>query len=223
MNIQAILLDCDGLMFNTEEISQNMWRDIARDFHVEIPDAFFQKITGAGKGTDLTSFYETIPHLKEIHQIAHQKRFDLEFWKSFSPDAINKKGLTELLQYLDTNHISWAICSSSHRTYVETLLNTMTYHVTSPIIIGGDMVTNGKPDPEIFLLGAKTLHVKPENCLVLEDSKQGIHAANRAHMHSCFIQDTIIPDEEMKQWIEFTKQDLSQVIPLLKQYHSILK
>ena len=54
-------------------------------------------------------------------------------------------------------------------------------------IVGGDMVEHGKPDPDIFLLGASILGVEAENCLVLEDSKMGILAAKRAGMHSCFI------------------------------------
>ena len=45
----------------------------------------------------------------------------------------------------------------------------------------------------------------------------GILAAKRAGMHSCFIQDTIKPDDEMKENIEFEKEDLSQVIDLLEE------
>ena len=79
------------------------------------------------------------------------------------------------------------------------------------------MTTRGKPDPEIFLLGAEKLGVDPENCLVLEDSKQGIIAARRAGMHSCFIQDTIEPDEEMEEAIEFRRDSLADVIGLLEE------
>ena len=84
-------------------------------------------------------------------------------------------------------------------------------------MIGGNMVTNGKPDPEIFLKGAECLETDPAECLVLEDSKNGIIAAQRAGMHSCFIKDLIEPDEEMEQAIEFRRDDLSQVIGLIEE------
>ena len=49
-------------------------------------------------------------------------------------------------------------------------------------VINGDMVTNGKPDPEIFLKAAAALGVAPERCAVVEDSVAGIEAAHRAGM-----------------------------------------
>ena len=84
-------------------------------------------------------------------------------------------------------------------------------------IVGGNEVKHGKPAPDIFLKGAETLHVKPEECLVLEDSKNGILAAHAAGMHSCFIEDTVKKDSEMKAVLEYEKKDLSQVIDLLEE------
>lgn len=56
---------------------------------------------------------------------------------------------------------------------------------------------------------------------MLEDSKMGILAARNAGMHSCFIEDTIHPDEEMLQAIEFQKDDLAQVIEILEKEHEL--
>lgn len=217
MNIQAVLYDCDGLMFNTEQVSQNMWRQIASEYNVTIPDWFFTEITGTKRGDDEILQYEKeIPHLHEIMMNERKKRFDLDFWSQFYPDGLNKKGLIRLQLWLESNHITTAVCSSSNRDYVETLIHTVSVPLHFNVIIGGDMVTKGKPDPEIFLKGAEALHVRPENCLVLEDSKQGILAARNAGMHSCFIEDTIEPDEEMKQAVEFRKDSLDEVIDLIQ-------
>ena len=73
-----------------------------------------------------------------------------------------------------------------------------------------------KPAPDIFLETAKRLNVDPKNCLVLEDSKNGIIAAAGAHMHSIFVPDQIVPDEEMKPYIQTTCQSLKDVIPYLE-------
>ena len=217
MKMKAVLFDCDGLMFDTERVAQDMWRDIGRSYGVEIPDDLFVAITGVKDTRALTPYFETVPHLQDILDASRKKRFDLEFWSSFYPDGLNKKGLVALNQYLNENHIPCCVCSSSKKEYVETLLRTVSVPLHFDSIVGGDMVEHGKPDPDIFLLGASILGVEAENCLVLEDSKMGILAANRAGMHSCFIQDTIKPDDEMRENIEFEKDDLSQVIDLLEE------
>ena len=217
MKMKAVLFDCDGLMFDTERVAQDMWRDIGRSYGVEIPDDLFVAITGVKDTRALTPYFETVPHLQDILDASRKKRFDLEFWSSFYPDGLNKKGLVALNQYLNENHIPCCVCSSSKKEYVETLLRTVSSPLHFDSIVGGDMVEHGKPDPDIFLLGASILGVEAENCLVLEDSKMGILATKRAGMHSCFIQDTIKPDDEMRENIEFEKEDLSQVIDLLEE------
>ena len=78
------------------------------------------------------------------------------------------------------------------------------------------MVKLAKPAPDIFLKGAALLGVAANECLVLEDSKQGLQAAKNAGMHSCWIKDMIQVDEEMSENIEYTVEDLSQVISLLE-------
>lgn len=214
--IRAVLFDCDGLMFNTEQVSQKMWRDEAAKYGEKCSDEFFKAITGAKDGIDLLRFSKEMPHLKEIMEVMHRRRFDLDFWKSFYPDGLNKKGLVELVRYLHEQNIRIAVCSSSHYTYVKTLLDTVTCDLGFDAIVGGDMVKHGKPAPDIFLLGAKTLNASPEECLVLEDSKQGIIAACHAHMHSVFIQDTITPDEEMKKYLDYEEENLAEVITLFE-------
>lgn len=215
MKVDAVLFDCDGLMFDTERVAQDMWRNIGKQYGVEIPDEIFVLITGVKNTSALEPYYAKIPHLKDIRDQAKGLRFDLQYWSNFYPDKLNKKGLVELNQYLKRNAIPCCVCSSSSKAYVETLLHTCSQPLYFDAIIGGDMVEHGKPDPEIFLKGAEVLGVHPENCLVLEDSKMGILAAHRAQMHSCFIQDTIKPDAEMKSVIEFRRNNLEEVIELI--------
>lgn len=220
-HIKAVLFDCDGLMFNTEEVSQRMWREEAEKYGEKFSDEFFKTITGAKDGIDLLRFSKETPHLEEIMEIMHKRRFDLDFWKSFYPDGLNKKGLVSLVMYLHEKNIRIAVCSSSHFSYVQTLLDTVSCDLKFDAVVGGDMVEHGKPAPDIFLLGAKTLHVKPEECLVLEDSKQGIIAAYNAHMHSVFIEDTIAMDEEMKKYLDYQAEDLGKVTTLLEEEFAI--
>lgn len=216
MEIKAVLFDCDGLMFDTEIIAQQIWRDGAREYGVELPPEFFEKITGAG-GKDLLDYIATVPGADRLLKVSRAKRFDLDFWSKINTDCLNRPGLIELFTWLNENHYKIGICSSSAYAYVTALIGTVSVPLKYDAIICGDMVSHAKPDPEIFLRGAEELGVKPENCLVLEDSKQGILAAKNAGMHRCFIPDTIIPDEIMKAAIEFEVPSLHEVIGLLKE------
>lgn len=216
MEIQAVLFDCDGLMFETEIVSQLMWKNLMDRYGVKLPPDFFLKITGASRN-DSDAYMRSIPGLEEHLPEIYQRRFDLSFWGHIQNDCLNKKGLLELVSYLETHKYKIAICSSSSVDYVKALLSTVSKPISYDALIGGNQVSHAKPDPEIFLKGAAAVSVSPEHCLVLEDSKQGILAAMRAGMHRCFIPDTIVPDEEMKEAMEFQCSDLSQVIDLLKQ------
>jgi beta-phosphoglucomutase-like phosphatase (HAD superfamily) len=217
MNIQAVLFDCDGLMFNTEQVSQKMWIETAGKYGAKLSDGFFKAITGARRGSGFEQYKDRIPHLGEIMDEMKKRRFDYSYWASFYPDGLNKKGLVELNHFVHENDYRSAVCSSSVAAYVETLLKTVSQPMYFDTVIGGDMVVHGKPAPDIFLKGAEKLGIRPENCLVLEDSKQGIAAAVNAGMHSCFIEDTIVPDEEMKKNIEYRRDSLDQVISLLEE------
>lgn len=219
MEIKAVLFDCDGLMFDTEIIAQQIWRDGAREYGITLPDDFFAHITGAG-GKDLLDYIESIPGAKDLLAVNRGKRFDLNFWRSINTDCLNRPGLIELFAYLSDNDYPVGICSSSAKEYVLALIGTVSSELHYDTIICGDMVKHAKPDPEIFLRGAKELGVKPENCLVLEDSKQGILASVNAGMHNCFIPDTIIPDEEMEAAIEFRVSSMLEVPALLERIRS---
>lgn len=215
MKMRAVLFDCDGLMFNTEQVSQDLWRQEACKYQETLSDDFFKAITGA-RGVDMTPYEKETPHLKEIAMAMRQKRFDLSFWSSFKKDALNKKGMVELALWLHEHGIAIAVCSSSNADYVQTLLSTVSVALPFDAIVGGNMVKHGKPAPDIFLLGAQTLGVKPEECLVLEDSRQGIVAAHAAGMTSVFVEDTIGKDEEMISCMNYEVNHLGEVIDLFK-------
>jgi beta-phosphoglucomutase-like phosphatase (HAD superfamily) len=82
-------------------------------------------------------------------------------------------------------------------------------------IVTGDMIENGKPNPDIFLLASKLLSVLPKHCLVVEDSVNGIKAATAAQMRVIMIPDLIEPSEELKKSIFALKTTLSDVIGII--------
>ena len=76
-------------------------------------------------------------------------------------------------------------------------------HDPFDIIIGGDQVGNGKPDPEIFLKTAQALGYRPEECLAVEDSANGVESAVAANMFTILVPDTVYPSNKTQEVANF--------------------
>ena len=99
------------------------------------------------------------------------------------------EGVDELLRRIRNWPIKCAIASGRTRPYViDGLTRLDVIDVFSVIVTPEDLVTSeGKPDPEIFLIAASKLKIEPRNCLVLEDAPHGIEAAKAAGMKAIFV------------------------------------
>ena len=216
MKVECVIFDCDGLMFDTEKVSIRNWHEIAAKYDITLDDLFFQKIIGCNQQTILKIFND-YPDIAAHQDEIFATRVEKIFACCKNTGSLNKKGLIPLLDTLDEMNIRKCVASSSNRHYVDTLLNSIGKEVKFDAVVCGDEVKKGKPDPEIFLTAAAKAGVDPQSCLVLEDSKSGILAARNAGMKSVWIYDTVIPDEEMKEALQISCHDLSEVIPLLKE------
>ena len=86
------------------------------------------------------------------------------------------------------------------------------------VVVGGADVKNGKPAPDIFLLAAEKLGIAPEDCFVMEDSKNGLLAAHRAGIRAIGIPDIVSFDEETKEIMFAELETLADAIELLTPY-----
>lgn len=91
-------------------------------------------------------------------------------------------GIIELLQNLQNARIPYALASSGSRRKIHYNLSRTALLDKFPVIISGEEVSRGKPFPDVFLKAAEHLGVPPKNCVVIEDSLNGIEAARRAGM-----------------------------------------
>jgi HAD superfamily hydrolase (TIGR01509 family) len=92
-------------------------------------------------------------------------------------------GVVEVVRALRERGITLAITSSAVRSSIEMILLRLGLRDAFALIVDGSEVTNGKPDPEAYLVTARKLGVRPEECVVIEDSHVGVLAAKRAGMY----------------------------------------
>jgi len=125
--------------------------------------------------------------------------------------------LFELLSKLKGNY-KLAVASSSSHKLIDIIINRLNIRSFFDDFVSGADVVNSKPDPEIFLLTAKRLGVKPENCLVIEDSSHGVKAAKDAGMKcigfygsNTYLQDISAADKLIGDFSEFDAELLEEL------------
>lgn len=213
--IKAVIFDMDGLMFDTETMLIDVLQDIAQRRGLNVPISVIEQLIGCDS-RKVNLFEKEYPGFISCMDEFQEKRMDYFFEYFKEPGSANKKGLKELVQYLDSIHMPYAIASSSQTKDIIRMVNHAGFDIHPQAIISSKDGIASKPSPDIFLVTAKQLHVKPISTLVLEDSKYGIMAAKRAHIKSIFIPDKIQPDEEMMTYLQETRSSLLDVIDYIK-------
>ena len=213
--IKAVIFDMDGLMFNTEKMFKDEFKEKAKELGVSCPDYFPEPLIGCDS-RKVAEFEAMYPGVTRVMEEIQEERVDYFFTYFKEPGSANMVGLQNLIEYIEENKIPYAVASSSHPQAIKKFLSHAGFVLSPNVIVSSKEGYKSKPAPDVFLAAAKRLDVKPENCLVLEDSKHGIMAAANAKMHSIFIQDQIAPDDEMKEYIQESCTDLNEVIDYLK-------
>lgn len=210
--IEAVIFDMDGLMFDTESVyyqaNQNIADDLGMDYSIED----YKEFIGAGDNIYFPEMEKRFAHVQGIDTFRERSVAELE--KMFSAGTIQTQpGLIELLDYLKAQGITTVVASSTRRTLVEELLDKTEVRSYFADYIGGDEVAETKPNPEIFEKAfEKTGAAHKENVLILEDSKNGILAANGAGITVIHIPDLVTLDEETQQKTDAIYDSLHEVI-----------
>ncbi len=207
---EAVIFDMDGLMFDTEKISHEGFVKGFGKIGCEFPTELSQALQGSNMTAlerMVDEYYERPIPLDKVMRV-RRKYFDDYIRKHGLPV---KPGLSELLDFLASEHIGTAIASSNDRDKIDRNLRLAGLEDYFNTIISGEDIVESKPDPEIFLKAAGELGVAPENCLVLEDTPRGAEAAEAAGIPVILVPDMISPDGEAASRAEAVLKDLFQV------------
>lgn len=222
MNIKAVIFDMDGLMFDTERLMKAGWEEASREMGFTLTEYHLSQMRGGTRERSSKLFEEWFQGTVDYDQgRAIRARYQKEYIEKHGVPV--KKGLMELLTYLKEHEIPAAVATSTPRCDASRywdMAGVTTYIAAS---VCGDEVKNGKPDPEIFLTAAEKLQTPPKQCLILEDSLNGIRAAKAAGAWSCMVPDLTPAVDEIRPFCDIICEDLSQVIPYLDSCGSFLQ
>ena len=121
-----------------------------------------------------------------------------------------------MLQFCRESGLPYAIATATSKELAEQRLELAGLAGQFPQIVGGDQVLHGKPDPDIYLVAAKVLHLPPEQCMAIEDSPNGITAGLSAHCNVILVPDLTPPEAGDRDRLFGIAENLKEVIPLLQ-------
>lgn len=196
----CFLFDMDGLIFDTERLFMEQLTEVMAEYGYELTRDVYVKTLGLGgerlKELMCSYYGEDYPFEKMGH-ITQQRIKHI----AKTEGLLVKPEIREVLEWLHDNGKKMAVASTSKSTSVKTYLSTAGLINYFGHIVGGDMVKHSKPEPDIFLLAAHRMGCEPAQCVVLEDSENGIRAAHSAGMRSICVPDLKEPSKEVQEII----------------------
>ncbi|GLB31241.1 hydrolase [Lacrimispora amygdalina] len=213
--IKAVIFDMDGLMFDTEKLYDTAWEYAGKQFGYVIKQEDLNPMRGANQALVQDLFYKKFGPEFDFMRIRKSR---IEYMEQYIGihGLPHKPGLTELLEYLKEKGYQMAVATSTPEEPARRYLTMEGVADYFDVCIYGDMAAKSKPDPEIYIKALKQMGREPKECLVLEDSPNGVLAGFQAGCSVVMIPDAIQPDHADKQRTVRILPNLNEVISYLE-------
>lgn len=214
--IKAVLFDLDGLILDTEKLLVKYWLQAANEAGFPMQEEHALHIRSLGRKFAIPYLFEIFgPEFDYMKVRSRRMELMAEHIRQYGLEK--KPGLEELLSFLQKNRIPAAVTTATDRLRAEGYLQQTGLLQYFSGIICAAMVENGKPAPDIYLFAAQRLGLKPQECMALEDSPNGIRAASSAGCVTVMVPDLTEPDDEVIPLIYASVETLADVPNIIKQ------
>lgn len=182
MPLKAVLFDMDGVIVDTEPLHRKAYFKTFNDLGIDVSEDLYTSFTGASTKRVCDTLIETFNLEQTFEEIAEIKRnyFKDYFYHDKDFDLI--PGVKELILHCYDNGIKLILASSATMTTINMVFEKFELEKYFMGKISGADLKESKPHPEVFLLAAEMAEEPVENCMVIEDSTNGILAAHRAEI-----------------------------------------
>lgn len=212
--LKAVIFDMDGLMIDSEKATFKAFQEVLKRQNETMDEDFYKTMLGKPERDNVGKLQERYPTLDILKLIEDTYIYVGEDFENNGVPL--KKGLVDLLVFLKENNIKTMIATSSLRKRLNKIIKDANIEQYFDNTISGDEVTNGKPNPEVFLTACKKLGVETNEAIVLEDSMAGISAAYSGNIPVICIPDMMYPSLEFSSKTLSVEDDLHAVIDYIK-------
>lgn len=197
----AVIFDMDGVIIDSEPLWRKAMIRGFTDFGVEFTEDDCRKTTGMRLNEVIKYWNKLHPEKLKDQQLVNHSIIN------YLINLINQEGkampgLMELLEFIKSNGIKIGLSTSSDHILIDTILNKLEITHYFNEVISAQHLKYGKPHPEVFLSCAEKLEIHPMDCMVIEDSINGIISGKAAQMHVI-----AIPDPEHINNVKFNIAD----------------
>lgn len=213
----GVIFDMDGLLFDTEDLYAQGWLEVGERLVGEANEDMANDICGTN-GTELKNV--VLSYYPDVDVDYYYQEVQKRVYQLFLEGVPKKPGCEEILSYAKEQGCKIALASSSNMNYIDLSLDTHDLRKYFDVIINRDHVTNGKPDPEMFLKAAQALNLSPEDCYVIEDSIPGVQAGLAAGCATIMVPDRKKPLPEFYEQCEGVYETLLDVVAAWKEQNS---
>jgi len=213
--MDALIFDCDGVLVDTERDGHRVAFNMvfaSRGIDVVWSIEEYKKLLKVAGGKERLKYYfeengwpAQLGDREELILSMHKQKTEFFMQLIESGTLPLRPGIKRIVDEAIANNIKLAVCSTSSeksvRLIVELLLGKQRA-INFQAILAGDIVTKKKPDPEIYKLCIEKLSIIPQNCMVIEDSRNGLLAAKAANFNCLITTNDYTADEN------FTEADI---------------
>ena len=217
--INLVLFDMDGTLLDTEMFSIISKVEEGKKFGYDVKPEHCKNTFGMSS-TNSKKYLQSIYGEDFPYEYMCSKRFDYIFEDVKINGVRLKKGVNEIVSFCKENSIKIAVCTSSNSKYIREYNKYTSLFRQFDLVLTGDLITNGKPHPEIFLKAMDYFKEQGENTLVVEDSNNGAIAGLNAKCQVIFVPDLVSPKEEVKKSEVKILNSLLDVIEYIKEQNS---
>jgi beta-phosphoglucomutase len=177
--IRGVVFDFDGVIVNSHPVHKNAWKRFLGSVGRTASEEDLKFVMDGRKRDDILQHFlgDLDPEL--IRSYGHRKE---QLFRDEAGDVQTIDGLLTFLEDLEDAGMAMGIASSGSRSRVNFLLDRLNLKKHFQVVVTGDEVKKGKPDPSVFLKAAQDLHLDPCELLAFEDAVSGVQSAKLAGM-----------------------------------------
>lgn len=182
-NMRGAIFDLDGVIVDTAKYHYLAWAELARKLGFEFTEEHNERLKGVSRMRSLDILLEIggldFPEEEKLSMADSKNRLYVEYISQLKESEL-LPGVKEYLMGLKACGVGIALGSASKN--AEFILNKLNITDLFDTVVDGNKVSLAKPDPEVFLMACKQLHLQPEDCVVFEDAEAGVQAGKAAGM-----------------------------------------
>jgi len=178
--VKCVLFDMDGVIIDSELLHKKAYFETFDSLGLDVSEALYKSMTGS---STINAFQKLVAHFNldsDPNELVLEKRMRYVDFFENDPNLHLVNGVEEIIKYFYRREIKMVLASSSAMVNIDRVFNRFNLNKYFTAKISGAELTQSKPHPEIFERAAILGKTPKENCIVIEDSDNGIKAANDA-------------------------------------------